>query len=369
MSNIIGLLLIAVINLSCKKEEDQGHLIAPRIVVSNPVPCIGEEVEFYYRTDVPGTALWRFGDGGTSNSVTSKHVFTEEKKYKVVLEFSDKSGKKVTSSIDVEVIGKRLTDELLRLVKTPSEIWITAHRANTDFGIKNGIPENSLAAIHKAIEVGANVIEVDVRETSDGNFVLMHDASLNRTTNTTGNVKDRTLQQLKTFRLRDANGTITDHTIPTLEEALLAGRGKVFFCLDKTTDGVTNKGKLLALISSIHMLDRVFFYLSSTTAASQLKAANQRSNIFPWASEIATINSWAVDPSINIVHLAYKAAGDVAGVVAHARSKNMVTYANSLNDLGDTDMLKGNFSFISTIKNLKIQVVSTDYVELLKEKL
>ncbi len=72
---------------------------------------------------------------------------------------------------------------------------ITAHR-----GGSSEAPENTLASIKHGVAVGADVVEFDVRTTSDGAFVLMHDATLDRTTNCSGAVSSRTLAQLASCR-------------------------------------------------------------------------------------------------------------------------------------------------------------------------
>jgi len=73
-------------------------------------------------------------------------------------------------------------------------------------------PENTLKGIYMAKECGADFVEVDVRISSDGSLVIIHDDTVNRTTNGTGKVEDMTLKELK---LLDAGGD----KIPTLTEA------------------------------------------------------------------------------------------------------------------------------------------------------
>ena len=95
---------------------------------------------------------------------------------------------------------------------------IIAHR-----GFSAIAPENTLAAFCAAIQHGANSIEFDVQLSSDGVPVIIHDPTLDRTTNGTGKVKDKTLEQLKTLDV----GTWFDskyfsERIPTLREALKA---------------------------------------------------------------------------------------------------------------------------------------------------
>ena len=85
-----------------------------------------------------------------------------------------------------------------------------AHRG----GIVEGCPENTLAAFRHAIAVGAEVIEIDIRGTRDGEVVIIHDKTLDRTTNGTGPVTNYTLEELKKF---DAG---YGEQIPTYEEVL-----------------------------------------------------------------------------------------------------------------------------------------------------
>lgn len=356
---------------SCEGGNEEYAIDSPDIIVSNPVPSIGEEVTFYYRTDISGTPKWNLGDGTVSTDALITHVFTEEGTFNVLLEFLDGKGGVANSSITVEVMGKRLTDELSRLIDNPSELWVCAHRANTRFGLQNGIPENSIEAIQKSIEVGAEMVEIDVRLSSDGHFVLMHDATLGRTTNASGNVKDKTLNELKSYKLRDASGKITNHTIPTLEEALLTGRGKIYFNMDKVGEisNVRDQRKLVQLIDSLNMFDRVLFYVSGNSEiATGLKNVNQKSLIFPWASTLSALNSWSAYSNTNLIQLNYQAEG-VANIVAEAHKKQMVSYSNILNNAGDNQMLGGNYSYIDQAKSLQIQVIQTDYVDMVKEYL
>jgi glycerophosphoryl diester phosphodiesterase len=129
-----------------------------------------------------------------------------------------------------EATGNRI-DFLLDLLHDHSsdQVMVVAHR-----GDWRNAPENSVAAIESAIRLGVDIVEIDVRETKDGELVLMHDKSINRTTNGGGYVSDWTLDSLKRLFLRDGCQTITSHKIPTLEEALMASKGKILVNLDKS---------------------------------------------------------------------------------------------------------------------------------------
>jgi glycerophosphoryl diester phosphodiesterase len=76
-------------------------------------------------------------------------------------------------------------------------------------------------------------MEIDPRYTKDGEIVVHHDATLERTTTGTGRVVDHTLRELKQLRLKDATGAATDFQIPTLDEVLQWARGKTVLVVDQ----------------------------------------------------------------------------------------------------------------------------------------
>lgn len=130
-----------------------------------------------------------------------------------------------------EYVGDEKVEQLLLNLHDAQskQIMVVAHRADW-----RNAPENSLAAIESAIRLGVDIVEIDVHETKDGQLVLMHDATIDRTTSGKGYVKDWTLDSLKMLNLRDGCQTITAHKIPTLEEALRICKGKVLVNLDKS---------------------------------------------------------------------------------------------------------------------------------------
>lgn len=96
-------------------------------------------------------------------------------------------------------------------------VMVGAHRAG---GFKHGAPENSLSAIQHALDLGVDIIEIDVRLTLDHELVVLHDKTLERTTNGKGKVSHHKLKDIKKLFLKDANGNLTSERVPTLKEAL-----------------------------------------------------------------------------------------------------------------------------------------------------
>jgi glycerophosphoryl diester phosphodiesterase len=98
-----------------------------------------------------------------------------------------------------------------------------AHRGASEYA-----PENTIAAFDKAVEMEADYIELDVQRSKDGELVIIHDKTVDRTTNGSGYVKDLTIEQLESL---DAGSWMSDQfsgeKIPTFDEILDKYQGKI----------------------------------------------------------------------------------------------------------------------------------------------
>ncbi len=110
-------------------------------------------------------------------------------------------------------------------------------------------PENTLAAMRRAIEVGATAVEVDVRTTKDGRLVVLHDATLDRTTDGEGALGDASFAELREV---DAgswfDGKYAGERVPSLDEVLAQCKGRVDVLLDLKEDGSGFLGKVVASV-------------------------------------------------------------------------------------------------------------------------
>jgi glycerophosphoryl diester phosphodiesterase len=88
-------------------------------------------------------------------------------------------------------------------------------------GAAGHAPENTLAAIQKGIDLGVDLVEIDLRRTADGALVVLHDGTVNRTTDGKGRVNRLTLKKVRQFNA--GNG----EQVPTFEEVLKVASGKV----------------------------------------------------------------------------------------------------------------------------------------------
>ena len=80
------------------------------------------------------------------------------------------------------------------------------------------------------------MIEIDLKMTKDGHLILMHDKTIDRTTDGKGLPSDYTLEEIRKFHLKNGLGRVTPHVIPTLEEVLNLCKGKILINIDKGYD-------------------------------------------------------------------------------------------------------------------------------------
>ena len=136
-----------------------------------------------------------------------------------------------------------------------SPIRVIAHR-----GFSGQAPENTLVAIRQAIEVGADMVEIDVTVTADGHVILLHDETLDRTTDGQGSPTSMTLDEIREL---DAGSWFAPEYagegIPTLTEALETVKDRILINVEIKSEAVEHGvvPKVAALIVEHEMLDQV----------------------------------------------------------------------------------------------------------------
>lgn len=102
------------------------------------------------------------------------------------------------------------------MMKYGKDVLVSGHRGDRVHGL-----ENTMTAFRMAVEAGVDMVETDVRMTADGELVLMHDETVDRTTDGTGLVKDLTLAQIKQLNAAvHSNGSFPAEPPATLKELL-----------------------------------------------------------------------------------------------------------------------------------------------------
>lgn len=147
----------------------------------------------------------------------------------------------------------------LAILKDPASktVLVAAHR-----GDWRNYPENSIPAIESLIRMGADMMELDVKMTSDSVLVLCHDSRVDRTTNGKGLVSSYTLDSLKRLRLRRAHGVTTDSLrMPTLEEALIVCKDRILVNVDQGSQWFP---QVIEVARKVGCLDQILFKKGGT---------------------------------------------------------------------------------------------------------
>ena len=188
------------------------------------------------------------------------------------------------------------------------DIIVSGHRG----GMMPGYPENCIESCEKTLSMMPTFFEIDFSFTKDSVMVLMHDLTIDRTTDGKGRVADYTYEELQRFRLVDRDGNVTDYRIPTLAEVLEWGKDKVAFNFDNkyiNTKGVGDWAEYHNIVLSVRSLDEALYYWNAgvrnamfcieISTPEQFRAF-ERSGI-PWSYLIAASRK-AMDPAMTEIY-------------------------------------------------------------------
>lgn len=154
---------------------------------------------------------------------------------------------------------------ILKSKEKTDYVFVAIHRGEWFYA-----PENSIPALEYAIQFGADIMETDVRLTKDNQLVIMHDYTVDHTTNGTGKVSDLTLAEIKKLRLRNNYGGMTDLQVPTLDEFIEIAKGKIVLYYDKAGYDLPqhNKGylvkRILETVAKHNYIEESMFVLDWT---------------------------------------------------------------------------------------------------------
>lgn len=137
-------------------------------------------------------------------------------------------------------------------VVAQNKVMVAAHR-----GDWRNAPENSLLAFKYAAAMGVDIVELDLNKTKDGVVVIMHDQTIDRTTDGKGKPADFTFDEIRKFGLRNGLGRVTGNHIPTLKEVMLALKStNVKVNLDKS---YPYYNEAYAILNETGTLDKAIF--------------------------------------------------------------------------------------------------------------
>lgn len=241
--------------------------------------------------------------------------------------------------------------------RTKTEILVCAHRAYHKFA-----PENSIVSIEKAIETNIDIVEVDVNTTKDGILILMHDNSIDRTTNGQGYVSDFTFTELNKLFLK-INDSVTLHKIPTLSEVLSVAKGKIILNLDIKRVDVA---KLYQQLKVNKMQNGVFSFIWDKRKIEKILAIDSTYAVLPEVSNREEITYYLENVVSKLQH--FNEQSFTNENVTWAKTQGIEIFMNSLFEI-DTEFINGNTRNIDKIIDLKPAIIQTDHPLLLKEYL
>jgi glycerophosphoryl diester phosphodiesterase len=147
-----------------------------------------------------------------------------------------------------------------------SKVLSVGHRGTIIWG-----PENTIPAFQTALAMGADAVEMDVQETADGVLILMHDATLDRTTNCSGEVAKKTWAEIMACKVIPLLPGIESAPIPTFYDALKTlkalGDGKTGTVIEVDVKTPLSAAKVAGEISKAGMKDQVMVLTSSIVVA------------------------------------------------------------------------------------------------------
>lgn len=142
----------------------------------------------------------------------------------------------------------RISNDNNNTSETMKNKKIIAHRGGADLG-----PENSLYCIDKGLGAGADMIEIDVHLSKDGEVMVCHDPKVDRTTNGKGLISKMTVEELRQLRLLNEDGVPTNNKIPTLDEVMerVKGNGELLIEIKRDKSSLPGiEEKVIQVINS-----------------------------------------------------------------------------------------------------------------------
>ncbi len=231
---------------------------------------------------------------------------------------------------------------------------VIAHR-----GASGSAPENTLSAIRRALDMEANMIEIDVHTTKDGEIILMHDSDVSRTTNGSGLVSRLTSNQIDGL---DAGSwfapSFSDEEVPTLYEALEATKGRAILCIENKQ---AKPAAILEKVRNHDALDQVMVFDFNHARLYELKQLEDRARTLALGVSHEHLDS--IDPNfVDAVGAPLSVVDEI--LVGRAHDMGMAVFTYTVNREGDMRKLVdlGVDGIITDYPSLALEVVNSTRV-------
>ena len=202
------------------------------------------------------------------------------------------------------------------------DLEIVAHR-----GANHLAPENTIAATIKCVELGIDYVEVDVRTSSDGVLYILHDATLDRTTNGTGLIRDRDSGYIDNL---DAGSwfdeAFSGERVPRLKPYLESFKGSIKVYFDVKDADLAD---LVSLVKETGFADNCFFWFSKDDRAKELRQLDSQIPLKMNAVDVPGLKR-VLDYNPQIIE--YRLENLTPDFVTFAKNHNLKLMAHALED-------------------------------------
>lgn len=238
-------------------------------------------------------------------------------------------------------------------------ILVAAHR-----GAHADVPENSIASIERAIEMGVDIVELDIKVTRDGVPVLMHNETVDATTDGSGRIEDMTYGEVRALRLKAWKGdapdiSLTDYRVPSLQEALRVARGRIFVDLDLKTS------RMAAVVNTVNAVEfgtQAIWFDSDWDNFDLALSQGEATFLMPRARSLADVEAiCARFPQATVIHI--DPSFYTPEVIETARGCDTRVWINALGDVdGAIEAGEGEAALSALIAG-GANIIQTDHPE------
>jgi glycerophosphoryl diester phosphodiesterase len=204
---------------------------------------------------------------------------------------------------------------------------IIAHRGASFFE-----PENTFRAYRKAIEMGADFIEVDVRLSKDKEPVIMHDADVGRTTNGKGLVKDFNLEELKKldagYHHKNEISAGPGEQVPTLEEVIKLVKNKIGLVVEIKEPGI--EGSIIKKIEDSGLENTILTSFFHKSVKNVRKSSSNIDAGIIFVGEPVNVHKLAADAGANVIFPSYRYMTEE--LVKNAKNHGLTVYPWTIDD-------------------------------------
>lgn len=186
-------------------------------------------------------------------------------------------------------------------------------------GAAGSAPENTLKSFEMAYNMGADMIELDLQQTSDGYLVCIHDYEVSKTTNGEGLVHELTLAEIQSLDAGEGQ------TIPLLSEVLDLARGRLGVNIDLKVPGV--EAELLSLVGDREMIRSVIFSSFFHGTLSEIRdISTEATTAVLFDTEIEDVATYAHDLRANAINPLFSSVNDEMVQAAHEKGLRVLPF-------------------------------------------